>query len=150
MNKRKFKKPALIILIAVFFIVDRFFKFQAINLESPITLIKNLFYFSFYANKNIALSLPIPNSIALILASVISIVILIIVINLIKQKRSNFLILFLALIFIGSISNIFDRLYYGFVIDYLIVANLTVLNIADLMISLSSTILIIYFLQEKK
>lgn len=150
MNKNKLKKPALIFLIAVFFIIDRFLKFQAINLESPVTLIKNYLYFSFYANKNIALSLPLPNLMALILASLITIVILVIIINFIKQKKPVFLSFFLSLIFVGSISNIFDRLYYGFVVDYLIIANLTVLNIADLMISLSSTILIIYFLNDKK
>ncbi len=150
MHKKLTKKAALIILVAVFFISDRFLKFQAINLKSQYALIENWLYFDFYANSNIALSLPIPNSIALILATLITLIILFIVTDLIKKKRSNFLIFFLLLIILGSISNIIDRLYYGFVIDYLVVTNLTVLNLADLMISLSSAILLIYFLKEKK
>jgi signal peptidase II len=150
MNKKILNKTALLLIVAVFFIADRFLKFKALNIENQLTLIDNFLYFDFYANYNIALSLPIPNLIALILASLITLLILILIIYLIKKKRSNFLIFSLLFIFMGSVSNILDRINYGYVVDYLIFTNLTVLNIADLMISISSAILIIHFLKEKK
>lgn len=150
MNNKVINKIALLLLIAIFFISDRFLKLKAIELESPLTLIDNFLYFSFYPNKNIALSLPVSNTVALIFASLVTIAIFFIILNLIKQKKPTFLVFFLSLIFAGSVSNIFDRINYGFVVDYLLISNINILNIADLMISLSSIVLIIYFLQDKK
>ena len=46
------------------------------------------------------------------------------------------------LIFIGALSNILDRISYSFIIDYLDIFSLSVINLADLMISAGIIILI--------
>jgi lipoprotein signal peptidase len=51
---------------------------------------------------------------------------------------------------LGALSNALDRLIYGYVIDYLDVLNFTVLNIADILISLSAFILILLNLSSSK
>lgn len=52
-----------------------------------------------------------------------------------KNKNSNFwVLLFLALIGAGAISNLIDRFVYGAVIDYIHFFNLNVFNLADVFI----------------
>lgn len=53
----------------------------------------------------------------------------------------------LVLILAGAISNILDRLFYGGVVDYISLGNLTNFNFSDLMIIIG---VIIYFLKLKK
>lgn len=58
------------------------------------------------------------------------------------QLKDYSKILGLTLIFIGGFSNFWDRLLYGFVIDYFVFLNLWVFNLADLMIYFGAMILI--------
>ncbi len=48
----------------------------------------------------------------------------------------------------GAISNIIDRLSYGYVIDYLSLRYFTVFNLADVMISSGAIILILKNLKK--
>ena len=61
---------------------------------------------------------------------------------------------FLNLIILGASSNLFDRLYYGYVVDfisvYLIYFNLAIFNIADVMILVGVFCLIYYEYKKKK
>jgi len=130
------KKAAFIMLIAVFFVIlDRFLKFLAVNryFDEPVNLIGDIFKLNFIQNYNIAFSLPISG---IGLNIVISLILVGLLIGLIKLYKKGYLIIaYLVLVIIlGAASNLYDRINYGFVIDYLDLKYFTVFNLADVMI----------------
>lgn len=151
-NKINFLNIAIISVIAIFFVLDRYLKSLALKLApgESINLISDLFSFSFSKNPYIAFSLPIgPNVITPLVIIIIISLIMAIVWLIYKQKRLSLQTIFLIIILLGAVSNAIDRLQYTYVIDYLRLKNLSVFNIADAMISLG-TILYIYlsFIKE--
>ena len=142
--KNNLKSVAIILMIAIFFISDRLLKNLAISSQFPFKLIGDWFTFSFTPNYFIAFSLPISGKILNIFIIILILAIILIICYLIKKKKTH-IIWPLALTFIlfGAISNIVDRLQYGFVIDYLELRYFTVFNLADAMISLGAFILIL-------
>jgi len=84
----------------------------------------------------------------------LTIVALIILISLLvitaKQKKAIDFSLY-CFLFAGAVSNLYDRLKYGYVIDYIDVPWFTIFNIADILITLSIIGLVIQmFWQSKK
>lgn len=59
------------------------------------------------------------------------------------KKQSNQIAL--GLILGGGISNILDRLFYGFVIDFIDIFSLSSFNLADVAVTFGSVILLVYF-----
>lgn len=138
--------------LAMFFLLDRILKSLALSKknEEAVNLIKDHLYFNFYANENIAFSIPLGNSLALILSTVLSILLIFFIIYLYKKRTNKLILVPLLFIFFGSISNIIDRIIYSFVIDYIHIPWFTVFNIADAMISVSAIFLIIFiFIKDK-
>ena len=135
------------------FFIDRLLKILSQNnfFEDKNIGIKNILYLDYFKNNNIAFSLPTGNIIALI----ISIIILILFITyyiLKNKKQSNYLALetsylTLSIVFIGSISNIIDRIKFGYVIDYINFLNINIFNLADVFIVIG---LIIFSIKEIK
>lgn len=151
-DKINFLNIAIISVIAIFFVLDRYLKSLALKLApgESINLISDLFSFSFSKNPYIAFSLPIgPNVITPLVIIIIISLITAIIWLIYKQKRLSLQVIFLIIILLGAVSNAIDRLQYTYVIDYLRLKNLSVFNIADAMISLG-TILYIYlsFIKE--
>jgi len=130
------KKMAIFIIIAVFLTsLDRFLKFIAINnfFDTPQKIIVNFLNLKFVKNYNIAFSLPVNGLILNFIIILIIIGLLYSLIYLIKKqnyKQSTYLIF----IIFGAISNLLDRLEFGFVIDYFDLKYFTVFNLADMMI----------------
>jgi len=151
-SPNKIKIIFLIIGLFLFFI-DRLLKILSQNnfFEDKNIGIKNILYLDYFKNNNIAFSLPTGNIIALI----ISIIILILFITyyiLKNKKQSNYLALetsylTLSIVFIGSISNIIDRIKFGYVIDYINFLNINIFNLADVFIVIG---LIIFSIKEIK
>lgn len=143
----KTRDIAIALVIAIFFIADRYFKALAIHYFSSggsIGLIGKIFSFHFATNNYIAFSLPLGGHLATIIIGLIIISLLYYIIRLIASKNSQINeILLLTIIVLGAISNILDRLQYGYVIDYLSLRYFTVFNLADIMISIGCIILIL-------
>lgn len=119
---------------AVFLVItDRFLKSLAqIYWQENPQEIFNFLHLGFFKNQFIAFSLDtIINPLYIILP--ILIVLLIYFFYTLKNQR---LYEATGLIFIiaGAMSNLYDRLLYGYVIDYIDLRYLTVFNIADMMI----------------
>lgn len=132
-----------ILLIAFFvLILDRLAKMLSLHIwqfqEANLT---PWFKLSFKLNQQISFSLPLPQT---LISCGLSLAIVVIIYYLISFARSSQIwpTTLLNLILIGAISNAFDRLLYGGVIDYLHLAHFTVFNLADALISLSSIALI--------
>jgi len=135
--KNSIKNIAIILLIAIFFIADRYLKYSAINLgvNSFYKIIDGIFLFNFTANYNISFSLPLGGDflIPIIILAILAIISLIL--YLIIKKKGHWLdIYLLTFILFGAISNILDRLFFGYVIDYLELKYFTVFNLADMII----------------
>lgn len=145
-SKNTFKNIAIALVIAIFFISDRALKNLALLKEEgdSFELIPNLFSFSFTKNYFISFSLPLFGPFLNIVIAVIIAALSFYIVYLFRTKKGAKweLVLLCALLF-GAISNFIDRLSFGFVIDYLELKYFTVFNLADVMISVSSFILII-------
>jgi signal peptidase II len=135
-------------LIGVFaFLADRILKIIALSYVSHegAVLIPKFFYFKFYKNFGAAFGLKIPVEIIVLL----SIVILFFILFYLKRETIKKIPRFIPQILIlGAASNIFDRLHYGYVIDYFSFFNYSFFNIADLMI-IFSLISVLYYYAKK-
>jgi len=156
MNKlflnKNFKYIAIILLIAIFFIADRYLKFLALALDKTKSqpLVGDFLSFTFVKNYYISFSIPLPPKLIL-LFSFLSLILLIfiIILSIKKNKRIGFEGIWFLLVFMGAISNLIDRLSFGYVIDYFKIAQFSVFNLADLMISLGALFLIINYSKNK-
>lgn len=130
------KKIIAICLTVLFFIIlDRVLKQAA--LENPtlkISLLGEILKFNYKNNDYIAFSLPLSGA---WLSAVIFLIILLLIfywLKAIMSGRRETALCLLAVI-AGAAGNLFDRLAYGYVIDYLDLKYFTVLNLADMMVA---------------
>lgn len=146
--KLHIKNIAWLMMLAIFFLIDRYFKLLAITTSSR-PLIANWLNFNFVPNYQISFSLPISGPwLNLFISFIIGGLLFYTVINCKKLKTIEFVSL-LGII-IGALSNLMDRFCYGFVIDYLDLKWFTIFNLADVMISAGSLILFFYLIKFSK
>lgn len=145
------KNIAIILLIAIFFIADRYLKLVSLGLfdNQSYNLLGNIFFFNFTPNYYMAFSLPWSGALlnSLVVLIIIGLVLLIFYLTL-NNKYPKYLPVLLTIILFGAISNVLDRLVCGYVIDYLELRYFSVFNIADVMISLGSILIIIKSLKK--
>ena len=129
------KNKMIVFSIILFIILDRFFKSLSSNhyFDQPIYILKDIFSLNFIGNYNIAFSLPITG---IFLNIIIMIIILGLIFSLLHLRRQgrDMEAIFLFAVILGAISNLIDRLKYGYVIDYFDLKYFTVFNLADAMI----------------
>ena len=142
-NTANKKNIVFIIIITIFFLFDRYLKQIAISANPNLNLLGENLKFVLSKNFNIAFSLPLSGSFLSISITLLIIILIIFLLYLIKKRYSIIIILSLFTLILGATSNALDRLVYGYVIDYLDVFNFTILNIADILISLGAMVLII-------
>mgnify|MGYP001574935943 CR=1 FL=1 len=137
------KMIAIYTAIIFFVILDRFLKVLAlVNQERQFNLIGEILKFNYQANHYIAFSLPLAGRVLIVLLIlIISVLILLGLFYWFKHQYDKSALLFL--IVLGAGSNLFDRLKYGQVIDYLDLKYFTVFNLADAMIVIGVILLII-------
>ncbi len=132
-NSKIFRAISVTAAVALF-VLDRILKYYSSrNLTGrTINLIGDLFSLNYTRNYRIALSLPLENSLLLIAVGIIVVAVLCVLLARSGSipTRSSALIFIIA----GALSNLFDRYYYGYVIDYFDLAYFSVFNLADLMI----------------
>jgi signal peptidase II len=151
LKSNKNKKTALIFFVAVFFLVlDRVFKYFSLYffLKQPL-IISKYFKLDYFENKNISFSLPICPCILNILVVVMIIALLFCFVYL-MLKKDFFKASILSFIIFGATSNFFDRMTYGFVIDYLNLSYFTVFNFADVSIFFGTLVFVILVYKNEK
>lgn len=137
-------------LLAVFaMLMDRYTKNLAITqLDSSqtIDIIPGLIGVLLHRNYGAIANVPIP---IIVISTITMIVIAALARALWKSLQQGQLIHVLAqtCIISGALSNLYDRLRYGYVIDWLLLAGRSVVNIADIAITIG---IIIYLLSEIK
>jgi len=109
------------------FIIDRILKYYAMAHNSSNG------FFVFEKNTGIAFSIPIPQIILPILTAIIILFVISYSLKYLKIQKFT-LHLTTLLITAGAISNLIDRLKFGYVIDYFDIKYWPVFNVADVMI----------------
>ena len=138
---------AVVFVLAVFFVAwDRFLKMLAVQYlsDKTVPLINGILSFDFVSNYRIALSLPLSGWWLNVFIFLLIAALLFAWLGQIKKRRFSTAAA-LTFLIIGAISNLLDRLLYGYVIDYFdwrIFTN----NIADIMIATGTSSLILLFI----
>lgn len=106
-------------------------------------------YLPFSKNTGIAFGLPIPQTILIIT----NIALLIIIVYIAKKElnfNNKYTQILTAAILAGGLSNLTDRLYHGYVIDFIHVPIWPSFNLADIYITAGILLVIIFYGKIKK
>lgn len=127
------------------FAVDFFIKLLVSNFigDSSLIIIKNIFQLTYVRNLGAAFNIFNGNRVFLILATIFCL--FIIYHYFIKNENMNkYNVLVYGLLFGGILGNFFDRIVYGYVIDYidLVFINFPIFNFADMCIVTSMGLII--------
>lgn len=118
-----------------------------ISATETITVLPGLFDFVNVQNTGAAFSILSGNTLIL---SVISIVFCIaVIVYMVKKKPKNKLLLTaLGLIFGGAVGNVIDRIFRGYVVDFIetVFIEFPVFNVADIAITCGAVLLVIYLI----
>jgi len=151
MVKLKLQQYRVFILSAIAWLaIDLAIKYYVVHANlSRFILIKNFFYLSLQTNKGVAFGIHLGYAFQLIISILIlSLLIYVGFKYILALKRNSFINQFLLGIIIGgALGNLFNRVYLGYVIDYIILKPFPVFNVADIGITLG---LIILFLTTYK
>ena len=142
---------SLIVLIII--VLDQISKYWVINnigLTDSVTVIPNVIDFVYVKNTGAAFSFLADKTYGIIILSCVSIVFCIGVIwFMIKKKPQNKLLtISLALMLSGALGNVIDRVFRGYVVDFIEATfiNFPVFNIADIAITFGAILVIIFIL----
>jgi signal peptidase II len=133
------------ILVLAVFALDRFFKQAAVsNLLPSAThpIIQGFLHLTYVRNTGVAFGLMQGQRALLIFTGI---VVCIVIMWLYAKTDQNDLLLKLsfAMILGGSLGNLYDRIMYGFVIDYIDFRVFPVFNFADMMINVGILLVIV-------
>lgn len=149
MNDASRRLKIMTALAVIIFITaaDRLLK-QAALAGLDVTVISGLFRFHFAENRYIAFSLPFGGPPLVILVFILLALVL-------HYGRSAFRqggreAALYGAIFMGGASNLYDRLVYGYVIDYLDLRYFTVFNLADVLIVGGTVLLAVITIKIKR
>lgn len=128
----------------IIIIIDQLSKFLLIN--KSFTIIPNFLNFTYTENKGGAFGLGTIN-----LITIFSIIIIVaVLIFIIHERKKNINFTPFILILSGSIGNLIDRIFRGFVVDFIDVSlfNFPNFNIADICIVLGIIIILIKYIKK--
>ncbi len=147
------KKPYIIAFF--FFIVDLLSKqliSHLMTVKDSFKVINKFFYITYVQNKGAAWSILEDQRILLLIISVIVLFLINKTIN--KEKLNNLECFSYGMIIGGIVGNIFDRIFYGFVIDFLDFRifgyNYPVFNLADSFIVIGIILMAIITIRKEK
>ena len=127
----KTKKQIFFVFVFIVLIFDRIIKFYF--LKNSINIVLNK-YFSLEIFKNYGLTFGINTGGFLTILLSVSFFILLILFLILNKKDNYKINNELLILILISTSNLYDRIYYGYVIDYFNVFNLIIFNLSDLFI----------------
>ena len=134
---------------AVLVIIDQIIKYFVSAYLQPVgsvSVIDNIFSLTYVENKGVAFGMF--SDMRWIFVVLTSILLVIIIFYMFKKRpKGKFFYVCAALIIGGGIGNLIDRIFYGYVIDYLSLSYFPpVCNFADYCITAGTIMLVIYLL----
>lgn len=134
-------------------IVDQLIKMGVSSLSNNIEVIKNFFYITYAENTGAAFSILNNSRFFLILMGICAVV-MIFIFFIKNKKQTKLSIASYGILLGGIVGNLFDRIKYGYVIDYLDFKifgyNFPIFNLADIAIVIGCFLLIIMTMMEDK
>lgn len=134
---------------AVLVIIDQIIKYFVSAYLQPVgsvSVIDNIFSLTYVENKGVAFGMF--SDMRWIFVALTSILLVIIIFYMFKKRpKGKFFYVCAALIIGGGIGNLIDRIFYGYVIDYISLSFFPpVCNFADYCITAGTIMLVIYLL----
>lgn len=134
---------------AVLVIIDQIIKYFVSAYLQPVgsvSVIDNLFSLTYVENKGVAFGMF--SDMRWVFVTLTSVLLAIIIFYMFKKRpKGKFFYICAALIIGGGIGNLIDRIFYGYVIDYLSLSFFPpVCNFADYCITAGTIMLVIYLL----
>lgn len=137
----------VLVISAAIVVLDQIFKYLAINnLKSVenVAVIDNLLYFTYLENRGAAFGIFSNQRWLFIIANVLAIILLVYLVF-VKKFQSKIFNISVALIIGGGVGNLIDRIFLGYVVDYIQISFFPpVCNFADYCITAGTIILIIW------
>ena len=124
-----------------------------LNLGESLPVLRNIFHITLVHNTGIAFGLFRNQGIVFIIIPIIAVVLLIYNIKYYKSNDEHLSRLYIrafSLILGGAIGNLIDRIYYGYVIDFIDLRVWPVFNLADSAITIGALIIAVKFIPVKK
>ncbi|RXM71484.1 signal peptidase II [Clostridium tetani] len=144
-----------IIIIVLGIILDRVTKLWAIerlSIGEDIVVIKDFFSFSYLENRGAAFGIFKDKQLFLISITMVAILLMMFYLF-INKTNPKILKISLSLIISGAIGNLIDRIKYRYVVDFIFFHykdkyHFPIFNIADVLVSLGTILLIIFIIKE--
>jgi signal peptidase II len=126
-----------LVVVGIGLILDRLLKILALERVIEISKNKGLFFFNL-------------NQQLLVMGA--GLIIAVLLVQLIKafRDKSDVLLVGYGLIIFGGLSNLFDRLVYGYVVDMIPLLSFSVFNLADVMIIGGCALILLKVLRSKE
>ena len=141
------------IIVALIIAADQFTKVMVrsnISLGERIPVIGNWMNFTYIRNEGTAFSMFSGNVlVTVVLTSILLVVCAVFIVQEIKAGE-KFMAICLTCILGGGLSNMFDRLYFGYVTDMISCGSFAIFNVADMFVTCGCIIAIIYVLATFK
>lgn len=141
-----------VLAVLVLVIIDQIIKFVVLKYLEPVgsfVLIKNFLSLTYIENTGAAFGSFSEHT---VLLSVFTAVVLIVgLIYILSGKiKSKLMLACSVMIISGGLGNLIDRIFRGYVIDYIepLFVNFAVFNFADILVTVGATVLIIYLIYE--
>lgn len=133
MNKTKKEFKIIVLLIIILVLIDQLLKFIILKVGNQ-NLIDGILNFNISKNTNGTYGVGSNSTITYIITNLVIIVIAFKFITSQNQFVDNKIKLFLILIISGGISNTIDRIFRGYVVEFMQIMKLPIFNLADIYI----------------
>ena len=142
-------KKKIVLLSLIPFIVDQIIKvIVSISVKDSVVLIPNILRITYVTNTGAAWSILNNHLIIISFISAAAIILLLSYMNHFKMNKRNKIAF--VLLYGGIISNLFDRVFYGYVIDYIdLNINYPIFNLADTFIVIGIVLIIIAIIKKE-
>ena len=149
------KRHIALLMSTVLVVLDQFFKVLAMDKLEPIgslPVIPDIFHLTYIENRGAAFGMMEGKKWVLIglTAAVLLVAVLLVLAG--KLENNNHLLFSVCTIIGGGVGNLIDRIYRGFVVDYvhLKLINFAVFNFADICVTLGTVWLLLYLILDMK
>ena len=152
MKKRLFIYIFILIALVSFDQLTKYIVINSFNVNDKLILINNFLKFYYIRNTGISFGMLSNQKYIIILLTLL--VIAYVIYETIKNKKNKLMIISSSLIISGAIGNLIDRVFRGYVVDFisftLFKKEMAIFNIADILITLGIILYIYIILMEGK
>lgn len=133
--------PLIVIIILALDQSSKFLATKNLLLNHPIPVIKGIVYLTLVQNRGAAFGILKGQIFFFIFIALIVLVLIFLNFKNNRHKQSSLYLVSLSLIFAGGLGNLIDRIFFGYVIDFIDFRIWPVFNIADSAITIGAFIL---------